>query len=957
MMKNRRMEKMIYPDFINKIRIDFGKRIAVKENETEISYEELGRMSDSIGAYLLENGTRPRENVLIQLENSILFVACLFAVLRIGAVPVLIYPACRENEITSIAENTNPSTYISFRSYKGYDYSELATRISQKVNSIKNMYFSDELESLDIKKYRLDVCDIGRPSQDDMAILILSGGSTGIPKLIARKHGEHITAARLCANACGLKQDSVFLLSMPAAHNFNLAGPGLLGTLLMGGKVVMCKNSNPAEIVSLIRKEKITETALIPSLALECIIYAKKNLSLSVFDSLRLVQLGGAVCPADVVMQVYEDMQCTPQQIYGMGEGIIFSTSPDDPIERILYYQGENISPWDQVRIVDEQGNQVPEGEYGELIAKGPCIITGYYNKEANRNKFTKDGFYRTGDRVRLVEGKYLQVSGRMDDMINKGGEKIYPAEVEMHINTCKGVESSTVLGIADSSYGQLLCAFVITENNEVVFIILLMAVILGRKISNERKIIGVLSALGYKKRELALHYSMFGVIPGLIGSILGIVISVNTIDLFVPALFEETEPLLADYSIQISWILIALLVPTISYFLATYITALRAMRADTIEMLKGNGKDTGKQKMKMEHSKLNFKTKFKIRQIFGNFSRTVLVIVSVSIAGFLLVFCYSCIDSMDAYVANTVKEIGTVEYEYFLNTIQTEEPEQGKAVISAYFEGTKNNETVVLMGTGDNGYVNTDLEDGTGKADLNSDDFYITSMAARVFGVEKGDKFKFRDVASMKEYQISIAGVVQNDSQAIIYTSRERACSLLELPKEYYNLVMSDKAVDYTDADLASTVTKKALGDQIKTVADQMRDMVGMIFVFAMLICVIVVYLMVNMLLTENTTSISMLKVLGYKEKEINKMVIHIYHWLLPIGILMGLLLGMAFTKVNFQESVAQYKTYIETSISVSSVIKFVIVILISYIVSILLLSRKVGKVNMVESLKDNRE
>lgn len=469
MMKNRRMEKMIYPDFINKISIDFGKRIAVKENETEISYEELGRMSDSIGAYLLENGTRPRENVLIQLENSILFVACLFAVLRIGAVPVLIYPACRENEITSIAENTNPSTYISFRSYKGYDYSEFATRISQKVNSIKNMYFSDELESLDIKKYRLDVCDIGRPSQDDMAILILSGGSTGIPKLIARKHGEHIAAARLCANACGLKQDSVFLLSMPAAHNFNLAGPGLLGTLLMGGKVVMCKNSNPAEIVSLIRTEKITETALIPSLASECIIYAKKNLSLSAFDSLRLVQLGGAVCPADVVMQVYEDMQCTPQQIYGMGEGIIFSTSPDDPIERILYYQGENISPWDQVRIVDEQGNQVPEGEYGELIAKGPCIITEYYNnKEANTNKFTKDGFYRTGDRVRLVEGKYLQVSGRMDDMINKGGEKIYPAEVEMHINKCKGVESSTVLGIADSSYGQLLCAFVITENNEV---------------------------------------------------------------------------------------------------------------------------------------------------------------------------------------------------------------------------------------------------------------------------------------------------------------------------------------------------------------------------------------------------------------------------------------------------------------------------------------------------------
>lgn len=467
-MNNKTPHKIVYPNFILGLKKKYGQKTAITENKVSITYEELIERACAMGNAIISDGLEAKDRVMLQLDNSILFSVSLFAILLAGGIPVLVYPACRKNEILSIAETSQPKMYISFRNFKGFDYIETAKQVFSETSSISRLYFSDELEELISRGDKHNISRKYIPSLSDTAVIVLSGGSTGIPKLIARKHSEHITAAELCAESCGLDSDSVFLLAMPAAHNFNLVGPGLIGTLAVGGRVVMCRNSNPSEITTLIESEKVTATALVPSLAQECILYAKNKEVLYSFDSLKIVQLGGAVCPEETIRMVYRDMGCIPQQIYGMGEGIIFATFPDDSLDVITRYQGRNLSGYDEVKIIDEAGNPLSEGEYGEVIAKGPSILTEYYNSAGlYSEKFTSDGYYRTGD-IASVQNGYIHVVGRKDDMINKGGEKIYPAEVEEYINKCKGVVSSAVIGCGAEGTSKSVFAFVIADNKEV---------------------------------------------------------------------------------------------------------------------------------------------------------------------------------------------------------------------------------------------------------------------------------------------------------------------------------------------------------------------------------------------------------------------------------------------------------------------------------------------------------
>ena len=197
----------------------------------------------------------------------------------------------------------------------------------------------------------------------------------------------------------------------------------------------------------------------------------------------------------------------------------------------------------------------------------------------------------------------------------------------------------------------------------------------------------------------------------------------------------------------------------------------------------------------------------------------------------------------------------------------------------------------------------------------------------------------------------------MQNDSQSILYSSWNDACDLLDVPEGSYNAVMSDKELDYKESDYLYRITKSDLSDQIGQITVQMKSVLSVCIGFAVLIIVICVYLMVNMLISENASSISMLKVLGYDDRQISRMMISIYHILVPIGIVIGSVFGVVLCRVNFEASVSAYNTYIETVYTPLCFVKYSVCVLISYVISLCLLSRKVKKADMVESLKDNRE
>jgi 2,3-dihydroxybenzoate-AMP ligase len=183
-------------------------------------------------------------------------------------------------------------------------------------------------------------------------------------------------------------------------------------------------------------------------------------------SSLKVLQVGGAKLGSTVAARVGPVLGCRLQQVFGMAEGLVNYTRLDDPEELIVTTQGRPISPDDEVRVVDEDGLDVAPGETGQLLTRGPYTIRGYYKAEAhNARAFTPDGFYFTGDLVRMTPEGYLVVEGRAKDQINRGGDKVAAEEIENHLLAHPSVHNAAVVAIPDPFLGERTCAFIIPRD------------------------------------------------------------------------------------------------------------------------------------------------------------------------------------------------------------------------------------------------------------------------------------------------------------------------------------------------------------------------------------------------------------------------------------------------------------------------------------------------------------
>jgi 2,3-dihydroxybenzoate-AMP ligase len=179
-------------------------------------------------------------------------------------------------------------------------------------------------------------------------------------------------------------------------------------------------------------------------------------------SSLRVVQNGGARLAPELRARLRVELGCIPQEIYGTAEGLINMTRLDDPDELVLESSGAPVSDWDEIAVIDDEGREVPDGQPGELITRGPYTIRGYYDApEINAAAFTPDGFYRMGDIVRK-RGRYVYTEGRRKDMINRGGEKISCDEIENLIFGLAQVKHVSVVAMADEVFGEKACACVV---------------------------------------------------------------------------------------------------------------------------------------------------------------------------------------------------------------------------------------------------------------------------------------------------------------------------------------------------------------------------------------------------------------------------------------------------------------------------------------------------------------
>ncbi|MEV1082850.1 (2,3-dihydroxybenzoyl)adenylate synthase [Streptomyces sp. NPDC050211] len=444
--------------------MQYGDRVAVTGGATSLTYAELDTRADRVAAGLHRLGLRRGDRVVLHLPNVPAFFETLFGLFRLGALPVFALPAHRRAEITHLCRATDARGYVGPDRQGGFDHRDLATELLDEVPSLRHVLIDGEpgpFHALDTLRHGPSTGLPAGPEPHDIAFLQLSGGSTGLPKLIPRTHDDYLYSVRASAEICGLDASSVYLAVLPVSHNFPLSSPGVLGALYAGSRIVLSTDPSPDAALPLIEAEGVTITAVVPPLArIWAQAPARTRHDLS---SLRTLQVGGAALGVEAARQVDEAFGHTLQQVFGMAEGLVNYTRLDDPRELVLSTQGRPISPDDEIRIVDDEDRDVPAGTAGHLLTRGPYTIRGYYRAERhNASAFTEDGFYRTGDIVRRTAEGHLVVVGREKDQINRGGEKIASEEVEDHLIAHPGVRDAVVVAIPDAFLGERSCAVIV---------------------------------------------------------------------------------------------------------------------------------------------------------------------------------------------------------------------------------------------------------------------------------------------------------------------------------------------------------------------------------------------------------------------------------------------------------------------------------------------------------------
>jgi 2,3-dihydroxybenzoate-AMP ligase len=449
----------------------FAPRVALIDGERRFTYAEIDALSDNLALNLLALGLKPLDRVVLQLPNTAEFVLLYFALQKLGAVPIAALPSHRYAELSQFTRLAAAVACAYPERQGDFAFAPMVARVRAENPGLRLALVLGEARAGELSLRAL----IERPAElprarlaalfidpADPCIFQLSGGTTGIPKLIPRTHNDYAYNSRIAAEVCGVSRDSVLLLALPIAHNLPLACPGLQGFFFKGGAVVLSASTRPEALFPLIEKHRVTHLKVVPALLIRLI----NSPEATRYDtsSLRYIQSGGQRLQPEVRIKTKALIPSAfVQENFGMSEGTLFFVRIGDPEEVRLETVGRPISPDDEVRLLDEEDRDVPEGEVGELCVRGPYTLRGYYGvPEHNAKAFTPDGFYRSGDLMRRHPSGNYMVEGRKKDLINRGGEKISAEEIENLILSHPAVQNVACIAMPDPELGERMCACVV---------------------------------------------------------------------------------------------------------------------------------------------------------------------------------------------------------------------------------------------------------------------------------------------------------------------------------------------------------------------------------------------------------------------------------------------------------------------------------------------------------------
>jgi 2,3-dihydroxybenzoate-AMP ligase/mycobactin salicyl-AMP ligase len=466
-----------FGDLLDKAADIYPDKEALVDQDMRYTYAQVRNRVDRLAISLMAQNINPLDRVMVQLPNWSEFVFSYFALQKIGAIPILLISRYREYEINHIAHLTEASTWILPQKYRDVDFHPMIKSVLKENPQMKTVILARGKEREDILNLNtliqkgtisdrnLERLTRRRPDPMDVAHMGPTGGTTGLSKVVPRTHNDYLCRVEYAARAWELTSYDSLLIVAPVTHDLSFS-QGLCAIIYTFGKAVMLDATDSESICRTIEEEKITAIAWAPALASRVSRYERlKDFNLG---SLKKMYIGGGISSPDLVREVSERLDCHVLNGYGGTEGMSTLPRMHYTPDRKCLTVGRPTCPYDTYRILDPEGRECPPNKPGELTVKGPGVFTGYYKSpEENRKVFDKEGYFRTGDQAMVDDNGDIVLTGRLKDIIVRGGENISPVEIENLLMIHPEVEAVAVVGMPDPVMGERACAYIQTHGNK----------------------------------------------------------------------------------------------------------------------------------------------------------------------------------------------------------------------------------------------------------------------------------------------------------------------------------------------------------------------------------------------------------------------------------------------------------------------------------------------------------
>lgn len=458
-------------DMFDKATDVYPAKEGLVDDTARFTYAELRREVDKLAIGLMGSGIKQGDFVLLQIPNWHEYVITFFALQKIGAITVLLVPRHGLAEVNYLAGLTKPTAYIVPLNYGKIDYAPLIEGVTSANKSIRHVITVrateqgkfPSIEKLtkqsELTQGNLQALADRRPDPMEVSIILPTGGTTGLPKAVPRTHNDYITYVEYHALAWEISSNDTLLTAAPVSHSQGMHC-GLGASFLNFAKYVLTETTDAENVCRIIQKEKVTAFPTVPAIVQR--MTTLENLADFDLSTLKKIYAGGAPSTPELVRAVYEKLKCKFVNAFGSSEGVAMMTRLDYDLQTICETVGKVDCPYNQVKTIDQYENEVPVGKEGEFVSKGPTIFTGYFkSEEENKNIFTKDGFFKSGDLAKIDERGIIKVTGRIKETILRGGETISAGGIERLICTHPAVAEVAVIGMPDKVLGERICAYV----------------------------------------------------------------------------------------------------------------------------------------------------------------------------------------------------------------------------------------------------------------------------------------------------------------------------------------------------------------------------------------------------------------------------------------------------------------------------------------------------------------